>query len=562
MIDMLGKEVRGRFGFPSGVISTNGDTARWMFENVPQVGFFTGKSTTIEPREGNPEDILTQPLPDSMWNAVGYANPGLDATIESFRELRDASPADVFLMPQVGESSEDSFAHSVAEFERAGDIADGYEINVSCPHAHKGGILIGSDPDSVRSIVAACRKSTRKPLIVKLNAGVGKLEEIGLAAAEAGADALSAINSLGGPNPELSNGFGGLSGAAIFPATFDAVARLRKVVSLPFIVMGGIRGAADIRRLEQIDKSFFYAIGTALGGLDSIEIRDYFRQLEIDLADGTDFATERTLNRMLMEHRPFVVSEVEEYGDSVRLIKFRENIEAGIGQFVFLKVGNSLSKPFSVASNEDGLELVIRKVGPMTAKAFELKVNDVVRVRGPYGHHEELPTDRVVYFVGAGCGIAPVHHAARKHPGPKRFVIGTVTASELVYLDALREMGEVFVSTDDGTAGVCGYVSDVLQRTLSEQKPDRPCFFNCGPEIAMRAVDAVEREYAPPSDIYHLVERMTSCGVGICGKCSVPAGERACVDGPLFSATRFTPAEYTRDKTGKKVSVFETHREC
>ena len=374
-----------------------------------------------------------------------------------------------------------------------------------------------------------------------------------MAAAEAGADALSAINTLGGPNPELSNGFGGLSGAAIFPATLDAVSRLRRTVSLPFFVMGGIRGASDIRQLTLIDPGFFYAIGTALGGLDSEEIRDYFHQLEVDLAAGTDLATERTLNRRLMDYRPFTVAEVQQYGESIRLIKFRENIAAGIGQFVFLKVGNAMSKPFSVASNVERLELVVRRVGPMTAKAFELKVNDVVRIRGPYGHHEQLPADRPVYFVGAGCGIAPVHHAARKHPGPKRFVIGTVTAGELVYLDALREMGEVSVSTDDGSAGVRGYVSDVLRRALAEQRPERPCFFNCGPEVAMKAVDAVERDYAPPTDIYHLVERMTSCGVGICGKCSVPSGERACVDGPLFSAARFSPAEYTRDKTGKKV---------
>ncbi len=553
MIDMLGKQVRARFGFPSGVISTNGDTARWMFEKVPQIGFFVGKSTTVEPREGNPEDILTQPSPDSMWNAVGYANPGIDATVESFRELREAAPDDVFLMPQIGESSEEGFAHCVAEFEKAGDVADGYEINVSCPHAHKGGILIGSNPGSVKSIAGAARKATKKPLVVKLNAGVGKLEEIGVAAAEAGADALSAINTLGGPNPELSNGFGGLSGAAIFPATVDAVERLRRVVSLPFIVMGGIRGAADIRRLEQVDDSFFYAIGTALGGLDSGEIRDYFRQLDADLANGTDLAAAMTLNEMLMDHRPFTVASVEEHGVSVRLIKFRENIEAGIGQFVFLKVDNSLSKPFSVASNESCLELVVRKVGPMTAKAFELEVNDVVRIRGPYGHHEELPTDRLVYFVGAGCGIAPIHHAATKHSGPKRFVIGTVTSSELLYVDKLEAMGKVTISTDDGSSGERGYVSDVLKRVLSEEKPDKACFFNCGPEVAMKAVDTIERTYADPRDIYHLVERMTSCGVGICGKCSIPSGERACVDGPLFSAARFTPAEYTRDKAGRKV---------
>jgi len=553
MIDMLGKPIRDRYGFPSGVICTNGDTAKWFFDNVPQVGFYVGKSTTIEPREGNPEDILTQPSPDSMWNAVGYANPGLDSTIEGFRELREVSPPDVFLLPQIGESTEESFAHCIAEFEKAGDIADGYEINVSCPHAHKGGILIGSNPDSVRTIVGAVRRVTKKPLVVKLNAGVCKLEEIAVAAAEGGADALSAINSLGGPNPELSNGFGGLSGAAIFPATLDAVTRLRQVVSLPFIVMGGIRGAEDIRQLASIDKSFFYAIGTALGGLDSLEIKEYFRQLEQDLADGTDVASGQTLNSMLMDHRPFVVSAVEDFGESIKILKFRENIEAGIGQFVFLKVGNSLSKPFSVASNKDSLELVVRKVGPMTAKAFELKVNDVVRVRGPYGHHVELPTDRPVYFVGAGCGIAPVHHAASKHPGPKRFVLGTVTASELVYLDALREMGEVTLSTDDGSEGDQGYVSDVLERVLQEEKPDKACFFNCGPEVAMRAVDTIERKYVSPEHIYHLVERMTSCGVGICGKCSIPNGERACVDGPLFSAASFSPAEYTRDKTGKKV---------
>ena len=157
MYNLLGKEIRGRFGFPSGVITTNSDVAKWMFRHVPQFGFYQGKSTTIEPRAGNREDILAQPTPDSLWNAVGYTNPGLDATVEAFRELRDVTPSDVFLMAQIGESTGEKFAHSVDAFEQAGDIADGYEVNVSCPHADKGGILIGSDPDSVRMITAATR---------------------------------------------------------------------------------------------------------------------------------------------------------------------------------------------------------------------------------------------------------------------------------------------------------------------------------------------------------------------------------------------------------------------
>ncbi len=430
MYNLLGKQIRGRFGFPSGVITTNSDVARWMFDHVPQFGFYQGKSTTIEPRAGNREDILAQPTPDSLWNAVGYTNPGLTETIEGFRELRAATPSDVFLMAQIGESTGEKFAHCVAEFDAAGDIADGYEINVSCPHADKGGILIGSDPDSVRSITAAARKATRKPIIVKLNAGVCGLEEIAVAAAEGGADALSAINTIGGPNPELSNQFGGLSGGAIFPATLGAIARLRRVVSLPIIAMGGIRGAEDIRRLEAIDPSLFYAIGTALGGLDSEQIREYFQLLEKDLAQGTDVATGMTLNRMLMEYRPFVVSEIDVYSDTVRVIKFHERLDAdvGVGQFVFFKVGNTNSKPFSVAANQDRLELLVRNVGPMTARACQLNVNDVVRIRGPYGHSFSLPEDRTGRLRGGGrrdrsgpsCRPDPPRARSASSSGPSR----------------------------------------------------------------------------------------------------------------------------------------------
>jgi dihydroorotate dehydrogenase (NAD+) catalytic subunit len=555
MYNLLGKEIRGRFGFPSGVITTNSDIARYMFEHVPQFGFYQGKSTTIEPTVGNREDILTQPTPDSMWNAVGYTNPGLEATVEGFRELRDAAPPDVFLMAQVGESTEERFAHAVDAFERAGDIADGYEINVSCPHAAKGGILIGSDPESVRSITAATRKATRKPIIVKLNAGVKAFEAVASAAVEGGADSISAINTLGGPNPELSNRFGGLSGAAIFPALLDAVRRLRRVTDVPIIAMGGIRGAGDIRRLEEIDLSLFYAIGTALGGLTSDEIQEYFRLLEGDLAQGTDLATGMTLNRNLMEYHPFVVKEVVEYGETVRVIKFYERLQADVdvGQYVFFKVSDTDSKPFSVADNREGLELLVRAVGPMTERACRLKVNDVVRIRGPYGHSFSLPTDRTVVLVGAGVGIAPIHYAARNHPGPKRVFIGAVTADELSYWDSFREAGEVQVSTDDGTAGHRGYIHQLVEKALAEDPVDNPVFLNCGPELAMKALDGVERKHAPPEDIFHIIERYTSCGVGICGKCATPSGLRSCIDGPAFSAADFTPGVYERDLTGKKV---------
>jgi len=554
MYNLLGKEIRGRFGFPSGVITTNSDIARYMFEHVPQFGFYQGKSTTIEPTVGNREDILTQPTPDSMWNAVGYTNPGLDATVEGFRELRETTPGDVFLMAQIGESTEERFSHAVDAFEAAGDIVDGYEINVSCPHATRGGILIGSNPESVRSITAATRKATKKPVIVKLNAGVKDFEAIGVAAVEGGADALSAINTLGGPNPELSNQFGGLSGAAIFPATLDAIRRLRRVTDVPIIAMGGIRGAGDIRRLEEIDPDLFYAIGTALGGMNSEQIRAYFQLLERDLLEGTDVATGLTLNRDLMHYHPFVVKEIVEYGDTVRVIKFHERLDADVdvGQYVFFKVSNTDSKPFSVADNRDGLELLVRAVGPMTERACQLKVNDVVRVRGPYGHRFSLPEDRTVVLVGAGVGIAPIHFAARNHSGPKRVYIGAVTAAELCYWDSFKEVCDVRVSTDDGTAGHHGRIAELVEASLAQDPVENPVFVNCGPELAMEALDAVERRFAPPADIFHIIERYTSCGVGICGKCATPSGHRSCIDGPALSAEIFKPGLYERDLTGRK----------
>ena len=217
------------------------------------------------------------------------------------------------------------------------------------------------------------------------------------------------------------------------------------MTDVPIIAMGGIRGAGDIRRLEEIDRSLFYAIGTALGGLTSNEVQVYFRLLEEDLATGTDLATGMTLNRNLMEYHPFVVKEVVEYGATVRVIKFYERLEADVdvGQYVFLKVGNTDSKPFSVADNRESLELLVRAVGPMTERACRLKVNDVVRIRGPYGHSFSLPTERTVVLVGAGVGIAPIHFAARNHPGPKRVFIGAVTAEELSYWDSFREAGGV-----------------------------------------------------------------------------------------------------------------------
>lgn len=548
--NFLGKEIRGCFGFPPGVIAVNSDTARWMLNNIPQLGFYIGKSTTIEPKEGNCEDVIVQESFNSLRNAVGYTNPGLEATIESFYEIKESVSNNIFLMSQIGESNEERFAHCVSRFDKT--PVDGIELNLSCPHAKNAGILIGSDPQIVHSIVAAARKATKKPLIVKLNAGVLNIEEIAKAAVDAGANAISAINTLGGPNTELYNKFGGLSGSKIFPITYDTVKRIRRAVNVPMSVMGGISSADNIRKLKEIDNNFVYAIGTALKGLNSEEVKHYFKQLEIDLENGTNDAKNILNTNMLMDYKPFVVKDVVDFTKDLRLIEFYENLEADPGQFVFLKIGNH-AKPFSVANDNGSLEILVKRKGNLTSKTFDLKKNSVVRIRGPYGNNYMFSKNNTTVFVGAGCGIAPIHHAVTHNNGNSFVVIGANTSDELVYLDGFRKRSKIAYSTDDGSAGYKGYLTDLLDKKLKEWNLKNIDFFNCGPEIMLKKADEIERRYTSPDKIYHLVERITSCGIGICGKCSISNGKRVCVDGPWFDAIEFKPEEYSRDKTGKKI---------
>lgn len=562
LYNLLGKQIRGRFGFPSGEIATNSDTARYLLNLIPQLGIYVGKSTTIDPKLGNREDIFIQPTKDSGWNAVGFTNPGLEATIEGFCELKETVSNDVFLMPQIGESSPDKFAHCISEFEKK-DCADGYEANVSCGHAKEGGINL-SDLKTVYAIFSEMRKATKKPLVAKLNASSPELVKIVRAAVEGGADAVSLINTIPGPHPEIKNKFGGYSGPPIFPVLYDIAKLIKNNFDITMLFMGGIRGASDIRKLEEIEKNCFCEIGTAFAEMDSDGIRDFFGQLELDLKNGTDLARQMTENKKALQYQPFIIKDIVELSENLRLFRFYENLNASPGQFVSLKVGDSrtdnkiddeYSKPFSVANDKDNLELVIRKVGDATSKIFTLGKNTVVRIKGPYGKNFNLPENKTVVYVGAGCGIAPIHHAATHHKGNKLFVLGATTKKELAYIDQLHKMGNVVVSTDDGSLGYKGFVPDLLEKHLKETNPKDVYFFNCGPEIAMRKVDEIERRYASPDKIYHLVERMTSCGVGICGKSSIPNGKRACVDGPVFEAAEFTPGQYKRDETGKKVKL-------
>lgn len=560
----LGRQLRGRFGFPSGVVATNADVARWMLTRIDSLGFYVGKSTTIEGTSGYAEDILVQPTADSLWNAVGYANPGLDETVATFESLAAAVPEGVFLMPQIGESTAERFVRCVTAFDHLGSAVDGIELNLSCPHADKAGILIGSDAESVTEIVGACREATDKPIVVKVNAGVPDVIAVVRAAVDAGADALSLVNTLGGPNPELSNGYGGLSGRPLFPVLIETLARLRRETDIPVIAMGGVGSAADIRRVDEIAPDAPIAIGSVLAELDSAGIVEYFRRLESDLETGEDEAHRLVVEKEALEYHPFVLRSKEKLAPDLALLTFHESMPARPGQFVFVKTARDQSKPYSVASNENGgLELLVRGVGNASRALAATEPGAVLRIRGPYGRAFSFPRNASVIFVGAGCGIAPILRAAQSHVGPRRFALGTRSVAETAFLDRLEALGPVVLATEDGSSGLEGVAVDALERLLAEEPAEADTvFYNCGPEIVLSQVDAVERRIVSPERIYHVVERITACGIGICGKCATPEGLRVCVDGPVFSARQFTPMRYSRDKTGAVVDLGGGPKSC
>ncbi len=223
------------------------------FTNINNLGGFITKSITAKPRKGNPTPRIVE-TDSGMLNAIGLANLGLDAFIEEkLPILEKLSPA-VFVNI-AGETIEDYIA--VAEKLSGEKAIAGFELNISCPNVAKGGITFGTDPQQVMEITSKVKKASgRKVLMVKLSPCVTDISIIARAAVDAGADALSMINTFTAmvidietKKQALANRTGGLSGPAIKPIAVYLVNKVYREVTkntnVPILGLGGIRNASD-----------------------------------------------------------------------------------------------------------------------------------------------------------------------------------------------------------------------------------------------------------------------------------------------------------------------------
>ncbi len=213
------------------------------------LGGIVTKAVTREPRRGNPTPRVTE-TPAGMLNAIGLANVGVEAFVAD--KLPWLAARDCKVIVNVAGRTVEDYVAVIERLEDASGV-DGYELNVSCPNVAEGGLAFGVEARQLAAVTSAARRAASRPLVVKLSPNVTDIVACARAAVEAGAEALSLINTLIGMavdverrRPVLANVTGGLSGPAIKPVGLAMVHKVFAAVDVPVIGIGGIASVTDV----------------------------------------------------------------------------------------------------------------------------------------------------------------------------------------------------------------------------------------------------------------------------------------------------------------------------
>ena len=232
----------------SGTFGFGYEFAQWYDINC--LGTFSFKGTTREPRFGNPTPRIAE-CPAGMINAVGLQNPGVEKVIsEELPKLKKVFHKPV--MANVSGFSVEDYVYTCEKLDKE-DQVGWLEVNISCPNVHGGGMSFGTDPKAAAEVTKAVKAVTNKPVIMKLSPNVTDIVAVAKACEDAGADAVSLINTLMAMRidikrrkPILGNVTGGLSGKAVFPVALRMVYQISKALSIPVVGLGGVSTAEDV----------------------------------------------------------------------------------------------------------------------------------------------------------------------------------------------------------------------------------------------------------------------------------------------------------------------------
>jgi dihydroorotate dehydrogenase (NAD+) catalytic subunit len=212
------------------------------------LGGMVSKGIFLSARPGTPPPRIVE-TPSGMLNAIGLQGPGVEAVIRDYAPLW--ATWDFPVLVNINGESVDEYGELAARLDGLPGVA-GLEVNISCPNVREGGLFFGNNPESAAAVTTAVRRRTSLPLWVKLTPAVSDISAIARACEEAGADALSAVNTfvgmsfdLGSGQPRLAFRTGGLSGPAIRPLALYLAYQVARAVSIPVVGIGGIARAED-----------------------------------------------------------------------------------------------------------------------------------------------------------------------------------------------------------------------------------------------------------------------------------------------------------------------------
>ena len=218
--------------------------------DINMLGTFSFKGTTKDARFGNPTPRIAE-TPSGMLNSVGLQNPGVEKVIsEELPKLKKVFSKPV--MANVSGFAVEDYAYTCEKLDSEEQIG-WFEVNISCPNVHGGGLAFGTSAKNAEAVTKAVKKVTNKPVYIKLSPNVTDICEIAKACEAAGADGVSLINTLLGmridlktKKPILANKMGGFSGSAIKPVALRMVYQVYDAVKIPIIGMGGVSTAEDV----------------------------------------------------------------------------------------------------------------------------------------------------------------------------------------------------------------------------------------------------------------------------------------------------------------------------